>query len=303
MSDTKRERLDAVAQLNWVVVSNSGGLREYVFQPWRDVFERRNLTWLLIDRELRAKYKGSALGIFWSLARPLTLLLIYFIAIGKFLGAARSIPDFAIFVLIGLTAWSLFSEVVSQSSNVILSNAGIIKKVDVPRELFPLSIVGVGIFNFLIQFVVLVIAMVIVGAIPDWSTVWFALPATFILVTFSTGLAFAVSSINVYVRDLQHLVDVAMSILFWLSPIVYSFKFVATALPSGFVTELYLSNPVTIAVLGFQRALWKSGSSNLANFPDNFIWRLAIMCIVGLIALVAGQIVFSRLKQNFAQEI
>lgn len=303
MAESTTQRIERIARSEWTTVSHSRGVKAAVIAPWREIFARRTLGWLLVDRELRAKYKGSALGILWSLARPLTLLLIYFVAIGQFLGAARAIPDFGIFVLIGLTAWGLFSETVSQSSQVILANAGIIKKVDVPRELFPLSIVGLSLFNFAVQFAVILIAIVVVGALPDLGDLWFLVPSLFVLVSFSAGVAFVVSAVNVYIRDLQHLVDVAMAILFWLSPVVYSFAFVSRALPDGMMRDLYLANPVSVAVLGFQKALWHAGAADAANFPADLVPRLLIMCGVGIVVLLVGQSIFSRLKQNFAQEI
>ena len=120
-----------------------------------EVFDHRELLGRLVSREVRAKYKNSSLGIVWSLMRPLAQLLIYYVAIGQFLGAARSIPDFAIFVFTGLTAWALYSEIVTAGTNSIVNNSGLVKKVYVPREIFPLAAVGASIFNFVVQFAIL----------------------------------------------------------------------------------------------------------------------------------------------------
>lgn len=292
-----------IATLSWQETGTKQSFIGFLFNPFKEAFSQRGLIWLLIDKELRARYKGSALGILWSLAKPITQLLIYFIAIGEFLGASRSIPGFAIFVLIGLTAWSFFSDVASQSSQAILGNAGIIKKIHIPRIIFPLSVVGSSFVYFFIQFVVLGLAILIVGKLPEFPQFWLLFPATAILVLFGTGTAYLISSINVFIRDLQHLVDVSLSILFWLSPIVYSYKFVVQAIQNEFLLNLYLANPVTISILGFQRALWTDGTNDLSNFPDHLIWRIWIMCAVGVVFLFIGQSVFKKFERNFAQEI
>ena len=130
-----------------------GAIRGTIFSV-KAIVAHRELLGLLVRREIKARYKDSMLGLLWSLLRPLTMLLIYYIAIGKFLGAERSIPEFAIFIFTGLTAWGLFSEIISLSTNSIVSNAGLIKKVYVPREIFPLSTVGSAGFNFLTQFAI-----------------------------------------------------------------------------------------------------------------------------------------------------
>lgn len=301
--NAKAARIEKVSSLDWDVVSGKQSLWDSLARPVRDIFAKRRLLLLLIDRELRAKYKGSAFGILWSLARPLSLLLIYFLVIGQFLGAARGIPGFAVFVYIGITAWTLFSETTSQSSHVILSNAGIIKKVDVPRELFPLSVVGVGFINFCIQLAVLCVVVIALGQSPQLVDLPYALPATFILLAFSIGISYLVSAINVFVRDLQHLVDVAMALLFWVSPIVYSYRFVSAALGDSWLLSLYLSNPISIAIMGFQRGLWSAGSGDPTNFPPDLGLRLIVMAGVSVVVLMVGQVVFSRLQRNFAQEI
>ena len=109
---------------------------------WRAVWGRRELLLLLTRREGRARYKDSALGLTWSLVRPLVQLLIYWVAIGRFLGASRSIPEFHIFIYSGLALWQLFTDTVSTATTSVVGNAGIIRKIHLPREIFPLSAVG-----------------------------------------------------------------------------------------------------------------------------------------------------------------
>ncbi|EYR64779.1 sugar ABC transporter [Actinotalea ferrariae CF5-4] len=267
----------------------------------RDIWGARELVGLLVRRELRARYKNSSLGFVWSLFKPIAQLAIYFVVIGQFLQLARNIPDFAIFIFAGLTVWGLFNEVVAGGTGSIVANSGLVKKVYLPREVFPLSTVGAGLFNFGIQFVVLTLGTVIAGAFPAWANLIYVPLGLVLVMTFSTALAVLLSALNVYLRDVQHLVEIVMLILFWASPIIYSYKFVTAHLGGGFLEELYLANPVTLAVLAFQRGMWVGGAEE--PFPSDLGTRLVVATMVSMLLLWVAQRVFSRLEGNFAQEL
>ncbi|WP_235933809.1 ABC transporter permease [Agromyces humi] len=264
----------------------------------------RELLGRLVSRELRAKYKNSSLGILWSLIRPLAQLLIYYIAIGQFLGAARSIPDFAIFVFTGLTVWGLYSEIVSAGTSSILSNSGLVKKVYVPREIFPLATVGGALFNFVVQFVILIGATIVAGKPPLHPALLYAPMSVILVVILGTAFALVLSALNVYLRDVQHLVEILLLVFFWASPIVYSMGFVNNALQGSWLEEVYLANPVTLAIIGMQKAMWVAGTNDPAQYwPDYLLLRMVIALVVSLVVLWVAQRVFSRLQGNFAQEL
>ncbi len=239
------------------------------------LWERRELLGMLIRRDLRARYKNTSLGILWSLLAPLVQLLIYILAIGQVLGAARSIPSFGLFVFIGFVVWTLFTEIVTGGTTSILTNAGLIKKVDLPREIFPLASVGGAIVNVGFQFAILLAAMGILREFPTTARVLWVLPALGLVLVFGTALALLLSALNVYFRDVQHLVGVVLIALFWLSPIVYSYSFL-DSLKLGWLTELYLANPVTLAVLGMQRGLWVAGIASPENWPPDLAVRMLL---------------------------
>ena len=285
-------------------VGRTGKNRRSTIQSIRELYAYRRLLGLLVSRELRAKYKGSSLGILWSLIRPLAQLLIYYVAIGQFLGAARSIPDFAIFVFTGLTAWGLYSEIISAGTTSVIANSGLVKKVYLPREIFPLAAVGGSLFNFVVQFLVLIVATVALGRPPLHIELLYLPLAIVLIVVFATALALVLSALNVYLRDVQHLVEIFLLILFWASPIVYSMGFVNKVLHGSLLEELYLANPVTLAVLGMQKAMWMAGSEDTSQYwPPGLEWRMLIAILVGLALLWVGQRIFSRLQSNFAQEL
>ena len=322
MASRAQIRADRLAALPFEKsTSSERGIIAVFARSVRDLVARRELTLLLVRRELKARYKDSSLGFIWSLIRPLTLLAIYYVAIGQFLGAARGIPDFAIFVYAGLTLWGLYSDIITTGTKSIVVNAGLIKKVYLPREIFPLASAGSAIFNFAIQFAVLIVATLVLGQFPlGWNLLY--VPAAIALaLVWGLALAVLLSALNVFLRDVEYLVEVGMLIFFWASPIVYSWSFVVDAAQRTgltWITDLYLLNPMSVAMLAFQRGIWAAGSQERpgpldANglptvippqaWPADLDLRMLIMFLVGLVFLWFAQRVFSRLQGNFAQEI
>jgi ABC-2 type transport system permease protein len=294
-------RIQRLAEEPLVSAGPERGFFKGTLKSVRDLSAYRELLGLLVRRELKAKYKDSTLGFLWTLIRPLTLLLVYYVAIGKFLGAERSIPDFAIYIFTGLIAWQLFLEIVSGGTGSIVGNAGLIKKVYLPREVFPLSVVGGAVFTLATQFLVLAVALVVTGSVPTGPRLLFVPLALAVLLVYGTALALVLSAVNVYLRDVQYLVEVGLMVFFWLSPIVYSWELVQSAVPSETIQQLYLANPVTAAVLGMQRGLWTGGTDEF--FPPDLASRLFVMLGIGLVLLWLAQRAFARLEANFAQEI
>ena len=268
-----------------------------------DIWRRRELLRLLINRELKARYKDSNLGFIWSLFKPLSQLLIYFIVIGQFLGASRGIPYFAIFVFTGLTAWGFFLEAVTGGTGSIVANSGLVKKVYLPREIFPLSTLGTSAVNSAIQLVILLGAIVVTGAIPSLAQLAYLPLALVVLVVYATLFALLLSALNVYMRDIQHLIEVITFLAFWASPIVYSYSYVQKALAVNYPVahEIYLANPVTLAILGFQRSLWAAGIDQ--PYPVHLMIRLAVAALIGIVLIFGAHRVFARLEGNFAQEL
>lgn len=267
-----------------------------------EVVQYRELLGLLVRRELKSRYKDSTLGFFWSLMRPLSQLLIYYVALGKFLGADRSIEDYAIFVFTGLTAWQLFSEIVQAGTASIVSNGGLVKKIYLPREVFPLSTIGSALFGFVIQLLILAFATVLVGRPPLDTDLLYLPLGVAVLLLWSTAAAFLLSAVNVYLRDVQYLVEIAMMVLFWTTPTVYSWALVERTLQNHpWLLRLYDANPLTNVTLAFQRAIWVKGDNTPA--PQHLTLTLFVLVGIGLVLVWVCQRVFSRLQANFAQEL
>lgn len=314
MTSLSDERAARLAEEPLRVAGPRQGFFRGTVQSVRDIVGQRELLGLLVRRELKAKYKDSTLGFFWSFARPLAMLVVYYVAIGKFLGAESStrnpdgIPAFAVFIFTGLTAWQLFSDIVIGGTGTIVGNSGLIKKVYLPREVFPLSVVGAALVNFAIQFAVLIGATAVLGAFPTGSRWGYGALALAVLIVWATALAMLLSAVNVYLRDVQYLVEILIMILFWASPIVYAWTMVDEKV-DGILQWLYVANPMTQVVMGFQKAFWVDGDTweidgePAAGYPDSLGTMLGITLVVSLVALWVAQRVFARLQANFAQEL
>ncbi|HEY4226651.1 MAG TPA: ABC transporter permease [Pseudolysinimonas sp.] len=303
----KQRRLDTIAAEPFVDVSKSQGFFRDTVNSVRDLVAHRELLGRLVRREIKARYKDSKLGIVWSLFRPLISLLIYYFAIGKVMGAARSVPDFAIFVFVGLTIWLLYSEILSGAVRSIVENSGLVKKVYLPREIFPLSAIGSALVNFGIQVVVLLIGIAVLSTY-RWSPELLLAPlAVVVLLVFATAVALIISAWNVYLRDIQHFVEIYLLIFFWVSPIVYPFTYVHRVLQGNWLEQIYLANPVSLAIIATQKALWSAGTTSSGSlmqvWPPDLELRLVIALGASVVLLFVAQRVFARLQGNFAQEL
>ena len=271
----------------------------------REIFERRDLLGLLVRRDLQARYRDSVLGFVWTLIRPIVQFLMYYLVLGQFLRAAEGVPQFAIFLFAGLTIYSFFAEMVQGATTSILSNAGLVKKIYLPREIFPLASAGAAAFMFFVQVLVLLAGAIIFQALPvPVDMLWF-FPSVLLIVVYGLALGILLSALNVYLRDVQYVTDVVMMLAMWGSPIVYTWtmardSFAALGLPSWAI-EIYTNNPITLGVLGFRQAFWGAGTA--ADYPDDLLLRMLIAGVIGLVLLVISHRVFTRLQGNFAQEM
>ena len=297
MSDIVTERF---ARLREEPMVPAGRPSSAVVGSIREIAAQRSLLDLLIRRDLKSRYKDSALGFLWTLIRPLVQLAIYYLVLGQILGAAKGIPEFAVYVFSGLTLYGLFSEILAGGTASIVGNAGLIKKVYLPREIYPLASVGSALFNFGVQMIVLLFATLIQGAFPLHLDILYFFPSVAVILIWATAFALLLSAANVYLSDMQYLVEVLVLLLMWASPIVYSWQTVATH-GASWLLQVYTANPITLAVLGFHRAFWTAGPD--AEYPSHLFLRLVIAGVVGLIALLVCHRVFTRLQGNFAQEI
>jgi ABC-2 type transport system permease protein len=230
---------------------------------------------------------------------------VYWLVMGQFLNAGV-IPAYGVFIFSGLAVWTLFSEILATSTSSIVYNAGLVKKVYFPRELFPLAATGAALVNFGFQLVILLFAVLIGGATsgkwPDLALLPMPILGLLVLVLFGTALGMFLAAANVYLRDIQHLINIVLTLWFWITPIIYNVDRVRAKLPHA-VYDIYLLNPVATVVFSFQKFFWPQGEGTGYEFTGDIYVRLLVMLGVSTALLWFAQRVFARAQGNFAQEL
>ena len=267
-----------------------------------DVFNRRYLLSLLVRKEVQVRYRGSALGWLWSYVKPVTQFLVFFVALGVFLQLNNSIPNYPIYLFSGLIVVNLFSEAFSNGTKSLVDNAPLIKKIYLPRELFPVSSTLVALVNFLPQLIVLGVVCVVVGWSPSLVQLAGVLLGVVILVILATGLSMLFGSINVSFRDAQNFVELIVLVATWASPVLYRWTMVAEILPDWLMV-LYQVNPLTAAVELLHAGFWYPTTDGSAALPPNLFAFGAIALVISLAILAFGQFVFRKLERRFAQDL
>ena len=274
----------------------------------RGTFVRnRDLLANLIRKELKVKYKNSVLGFVWSLANPLLYLVVFSVVLVGFLGVAM--PEFHFYLLSGLLAWNFLSNALNSATTSVVANASLVTKIYFRRELLPLAGIGAAIFHFVLQFGVLVAAMLLFSHQRYWDEGLLLLPmAMLVEVVLLAGMGLVLASANVYFRDVQHLLELGLLAWFWLTPIVYPSSLARNSRFWG----VYLLNPMANVVLGFQRALYSRVNvvqdgkltNILVDAPVSwYAQRLGYVGIGALVILAAGLLLFRKLDARFAEEL
>lgn len=274
-----------------------------VLKDFKDLINSQELLQALLNRELAGKYKGSFLGLGWTLVRPLVMLFIYAVVIGEFLGASRSIEKFAIFVLVGLLFWNLISDSINMGAVSMTINGNLLKKVWFPREVLPLTSFAVATVHFLVQALVLIFAYFIFGSWPNLENLLFLIPAVLIVFPVAFGFSLIFSVLNVRFRDTQYIVEVGLVLSFWLSPVVYPWtaahQFFSTLPLGNVIQQIYMANPFGLVVMAAQQALWPPistpGGSIYQFFDSPFSIRLWISVLASWIFLYFAQRIFARI--------
>lgn len=267
-----------------------------------DVFARRYLLTLLVRKEVRVRYRGSVLGWLWSYVKPLTQFAVFYLALGVFLQQNRAIENYPIYIFSGLVMVNLFAEAFSNGTRSLVDNAALIKKIYLPRELFPVASTFVALVNFLPQLLVLLVVCLIVGWHPEPVQVLGVLLAMLIILALAIGLGLLFGSINVVFRDAQNFVELIVLVATWASPVLYQMSMVAKVLPE-WALFLYQINPLTAAVELMHAGFWYSTTEHSpAMLPG--IWTNSLIALaISLAVLVLGQFVFRKLEGRFAQDL
>ncbi len=276
-----------------------------------EIWRYRELLWTLVRRDLKVRYQSSALGFVWSLLNPLVYLVVYYLVFEVFL--KNGIDRFPVFLLSGLLPWLMFSGALMAGTPSITANGSLVKKVWFPRAVLPLAAVGTAMVNFFLQLSVLVASLVIFQWVPDPAYLVPALIGLAAMIVLAAALALVLSVANVRARDTMHLVEVAMLVWFWLTPIVYQFERPYQALVDRGLGWLMLLNPLTVTTITMQRLFYgradvpSATGNGMKLIPDkSVLWYMGIALFalaVGVAAFALALRFFARREGDLAEDI
>jgi ABC-2 type transport system permease protein len=252
------------------------------------IFHYRELIKNLVLKDLKLKYRGSALGFLWSLANPLMMILVYNFVFTRMLRV--DVPNFTLFLLVGFLPWGFFSQSVMMATGSILDSGNLLRKVQLPSEVFPVATVLFNLVQFLLALAVLLPLGMILFRIPlSWLLIVF-FPILALHVLFTLGLSFLVATATVYYRDVKHFTEIFMMLLFWFTPIIYDVR----SLPEHLQTIVHL-NPVSFFIVGYQDVLYRQ------TFPDGD--NLLLELLASVLSLALGYALFRSCKARFPEEV
>jgi len=263
---------------------------------YADLVRYHELFGSLFRRDLRAKYKGSVLGLAWTLANPLILMAVYVVVFSLLWKASvANVDHYWLFLLCGLPAWVFFATSVQASSRSLVENGNLIRKVRFPRQLVPLAVVGTQLVAFVVMLgVVIVLALALLPG--TRGTVWLSLPIAALFVLLVSGVSLALASLNALYRDVEHLVAALLLPWFFLTPVLYGLD----QLPGAdshpeLEFAVHWLNFLTPPIEALRAPLFFGNAPPLAD--------TIYTVVAAAVALAVGAFVFSRSDDRIAVEV
>jgi lipopolysaccharide transport system permease protein len=273
----------------------AAALREVLVQPTRgwaalrlaELWDYRDLLYFMVWRDLKARYRQTALGPLWFILQPLMSMVLYSVVFGSIAKLPSDNQPYTVFTYVALLPWSFFSGAVSSGTNSLLGSISLISKVYFPRLIVPLSQLLSSLVDTGISLLVLGLMMLYYGIRPTWGIV---LIPVYLALMGAIGLGFGLwfSGVIVRYRDFGQIVGFLVRMLMYLSPVVYASSLIEARIPGWL--WLYRLNPITVAVEGFRWALLGSGSP-----PD---WTLPAAAAITLLTLMGGLFIFKRTERT-----
>lgn len=259
-------------------------LMEKVF---KNLYNYRELLKTSVKKEVRSKYKNSFLGVLWSFLNPLLQIAVYGIVFSLIL--KNPMEHYTVFLCCGLIPWTFFSAAINKAAFTFIENGNIIKKVYFPREIIPISVVTGEAVNFLISTTIILGFVIFSGM--GLSRYMIFYPLIFItqyLVILAISLI--ISSVCVYLRDLQHFIGIALQLLFYAAPIVYA----PSSIPAEYQWILKY-NPMTYIINAYRSIFYSHSMIELKP--------LFIVLAIAIVGCVVGYLIYSKLQKGFAEQL
>lgn len=265
--------------------------------------ERYRKSWILlrelVKTDFKLRYKGSVLGMAWSVLRPMMLFAIMYVVFVKFLRFGEGIPHFAVSLLTATVLWSFFTEATGQGMRAIVDRGDLLRKINFPKYIIVISATVSALINLLINLAVVLVFAVINGVDFRWTAL---LVPVFILelYAFALALSFLLSALYVKFRDVQHIWDVLMQGAFYATPIIYPISMIAGI--SEFAAKVMLMNPVAQIIQDVRYNLVTTQTDTVWNYLGNFWIALVPIVIVVVFSFLAARY-FRKNSRKFAEEI
>jgi lipopolysaccharide transport system permease protein len=257
----------------------------------RHLARYRGLIQSLVSRDLKARYRGSTLGFFWSFVNPLLLLLIYSFVFTYLLeNRAEGIQPYAVFMFTGLLPWTWFQSSLNEATGSLISGGNLIKKVLFPAEVLPIVTVLGNMVHFVLGLPILAAFMVWYGVVPNWPQLPWFLVIVAVQFLFTISLALLLSALAVHFRDVKDLVSNLLTFWFFATPIIYSYK------EHPEFKKYFDINPFTHFAISYQEILFFDGGFG------HWKWLL-VMGGVSVVLFLAAYWVFDRLRDSFAEAV
>lgn len=254
---------------------------------FKELYNYREFLKTNVKKDVRGKYKGSFLGVLWSFINPLLSVIVYAIVFHYIM--RFNIDHYLIYLIAGIIPWTFFTSAINTGMNSILFNADIIKKVYFPRLILPISSVTSCLVNFLISCIIILLFVVFSGI--GISIYLVFLPIVVIIqYVLCLGIAFILSAIEIYVKDVEHIINFIISMLFYVTPILYTPDYV----PSNMKFILKL-NPMAYIIDAYHSVFYYKSMPNL--------FELGIVFVFSLLVLLIGYHIFQKLQRKFAEEV
>lgn len=277
----------------------------------KELWKSRELIAALVKRDLKVRYKSSALGFLWSVAKPLLLMAVLFAVFSIIFRLQIRNPKlpYALHLLPGILAWTYLTGALFESLHSILANANLVKKVKLPAEVFPVSSILSNLIHFLLALLILFVFMLAFKMAFSWTIL--LLPLIILLQTlFLLGPALLISSLNVFYRDVASILEVIIMAWFYVTPIFYPYYYAEKELGSimgGLFLKFYLLNPMAVIALAYRRALYSSALAPPENIPEisdaTLLKYLFFSLIISIIMIIIGRLAFKKLSGKFADEL
>ncbi len=256
---------------------------------FRDMKKFMPLLKNLVSKDFKIKYRRSVLGVAWSVLNPLLTMLVITTVFGKLLKI--EIDNFATYYIVGFAIWNFFSEATSNSLSSILSSAPLIKKVYIPKYIFPIEKCLFSLVNFFFTLIAVVVVMLFQGVVPSVTALLFPIPVLYCFV-FVCGASLLLSAATVYFRDIQHLYSVLLTMLMYLTPIIYPLSLLEG---NSFVLKVVKLNPITHYVEYFRGLVMYN---TIPSVKENLVC-IAMSSVMFLI----GALVFKKAQRKFILHI